>query len=207
MIQNVCEPVVFVRHGETAWNLEARFQGSTNTQLAATGQEQARNNGQMINRLCLDGRLDKDDISIISSPLARAHETASIICDELGMKVPLRSDDRIREISMGRWEGLTSQEVKDKYYEERKTRKLDPWQFAPEGGESCAHRLPEVQGFLKNLTPNTIVITHAGILRIVFHFLANLETKQASQLKVPHNGIFLWQKGNFDTLLHEPSAK
>jgi len=90
-----------LRHGQTDWNVQLRLQGSTDIPLNETGRLQARTaarflEGQSITR-------------ILSSPLSRAHETATIVAETLGL--PVETDARLIERSFGVFEGLTLEEV------------------------------------------------------------------------------------------------
>ena len=96
--------VFLVRHGETEWNKLGRFQGSTDLELSEEGIKQAR---------CLQERFKGDFDYIFCSPLKRAFQTASIICENIE-KEPIIVDE-ITEINFGAWEGLTLDEIKKKY--------------------------------------------------------------------------------------------
>ena len=115
-----------VRHGQTDWNTEFRIQGSIDKPLNATGIEQAHELAQKL----ADTHFD----AIYSSPAKRAHQTASAIAQLLGL--PIRTDDRLKEINLGLWEGLTWQQVQDRYPEMFAKRRSDPVHFAPEGAET-----------------------------------------------------------------------
>jgi uncharacterized phosphatase len=69
-----------VRHGETDWNRQRRIQGSTDIPLNATGRDQAARTARLLGRRSWD--------AILTSPLSRAVETASIISGELGLGAP-----------------------------------------------------------------------------------------------------------------------
>jgi 2,3-bisphosphoglycerate-dependent phosphoglycerate mutase len=94
------------RHGETAWNLERRWQGHTDIPLSPHGREQAA---------ALAGRLRGRGITRIrSSDLARARETAEIVARELGVP-DLGVDPRLRERCFGVFEGLTAEECAERF--------------------------------------------------------------------------------------------
>src|SRR6476469_4028767 len=86
--------ILLVRHGETPWNREGRYQGRTDIPLSETGQTQVRALGE---------RLKSVDIKLaVASPLSRAKTTAEAIL--AGRSVALDLDDRLIEISHGDWE-------------------------------------------------------------------------------------------------------
>ena len=93
--------LVLVRHGETAWNAENRFQGQADEPLNATGWEQARAAAPALAGLGID--------ELWSSPLSRARQTASLV--GALAKVPVWTDDRLREVNVGSWSGRTVDEV------------------------------------------------------------------------------------------------
>lgn len=86
-----------VRHGETDWNLQQRFQGSQDIPLNETGRTQARN---------LAATWDRPVDLVVASPLSRARETAEILAAALGLPIH-HLDRRLLERSFGRGEGLT----------------------------------------------------------------------------------------------------
>lgn len=93
--------VLMLRHGQTDWNDAGRFQGSADIPLNAVGVEQAR---EVADTLAGEGIS-----AIVSSDLQRAAVTAQILGERLGL--PVVSDRRVREINVGRWEGLTREEI------------------------------------------------------------------------------------------------
>jgi len=96
--------IVLVRHGETDWNRDNRFQGHADPPLNESGHAQA---------LTLARSLAVRPDAVYSSPLARALETAEIVGDELGLEVQL--DDDLREVDVGSWSGLTRTEVEERF--------------------------------------------------------------------------------------------
>jgi len=90
-----------VRHGETDWNRENRFQGHADPPLNDAGRAQAQE---------LAERLDGEPVAVAyTSPLRRAHETAEIVCHRLGIE--LHSSASLMEVDVGSWSGLTRGEV------------------------------------------------------------------------------------------------
>lgn len=94
-----------VRHGETDWNRENRFQGHADTSLNDTGRAQAR-------VLALD--LEESSFAAIySSPLLRAHETALILAERAELSV--ERTEALMEVDVGSWSGLTREEVEARF--------------------------------------------------------------------------------------------
>lgn len=191
------QPLIFMRHGETSWNREARYQGTTDTPLSQEGVNQVLQNAALIAEL-----IGEDHFwTIVSSPLQRASESAKIVRKNLAERVPepVMAEPHFREIGLGRWQGLNSQQVKDQFYEERKRRKHDRWRFAPEGGESLESRKTSLEQALIKLRPHTIIVTHAGILRILTHILGGQSKQEAAKANPPHVGLMIWDKNNLKT--------
>lgn len=97
--------LVLVRHGETDWNRENRFQGHADIPLNEAGRAQAR-----------DLALELEDASfqaVYSSPLLRAYETAAILAESLELEIE-RTDD-LMEVDVGSWSGLTRVEVEARF--------------------------------------------------------------------------------------------
>jgi broad specificity phosphatase PhoE len=96
--------LLLIRHGETDWNAEHRWQGHADVPLNAHGREQAK---VLAEELAPEG-VD----AIYSSDLSRARDTAEIVGERLG--VPVVLDPDLREIDVGSREGLTGEEVGDR---------------------------------------------------------------------------------------------
>ncbi|UGY91106.1 bifunctional RNase H/acid phosphatase [Streptomyces gobiensis] len=118
--------LVLLRHGETVLTPEKRFSGSggSDPELSAVGRRQAE---AVAAALAARGTVQV----VLSSPLRRCQETASVVAARLGLEV--RTDEGLRETDFGAWEGLTFAEVKERYPDD-----LDAWlasaKAAPTGG-------------------------------------------------------------------------
>ena len=98
--------ILLVRHGETEWNLQRRFQGRFDSTLTERGIAQARTVGRLLSTLP-----EAAAAPIVASPQGRARRSAEIIRAKLGGAGALRIDERLREHSLGSWDGLTYREV------------------------------------------------------------------------------------------------
>ena len=99
--------IILIRHGETQWNIEGRYQGQEDTHLSERGLKQ----GHMV----AEGLKDTPIDVAISSPLERSYMTCSFCADLHGL--PVLKDDRLLEINHGDWEGKLADEIEAKYPE------------------------------------------------------------------------------------------
>ena len=95
----------FIRHGETVWNKSGRYQGSTDVSLSDLGYKQAALTKERLKDIHLD--------SVISSPLDRAVKTAEGIAESHNLE--LEKNDLLQELHFGDWEGLTFEEIENKW--------------------------------------------------------------------------------------------
>ncbi len=93
------------RHGQTAWNLQRRFQGQLDIPLDDRGRAQAAQAAALLAGF--------SPSAIVSSDLVRARETAQALADLTGL--PVATDPRLREIDVGSWQGLTFEEVSQRF--------------------------------------------------------------------------------------------
>ena len=94
--------LLLLRHGETAWNRERRYQGWTDTPLSAEGLVQAEAASRELKEHAF--------AAVYASPLRRALETAAVIAAAHGLEV--ETDPAFKELHFGRWEGLTLDEAR-----------------------------------------------------------------------------------------------
>jgi probable phosphoglycerate mutase len=164
--------LLLVRHGSTQLTAENRFSGAVGVDLSDVGRGQAEQ---------LSTRLAAQNIAVVyASPLSRALETARILAAPHGLPVVER--DGLREISHGRWEGLTRKEVEARFPGEYESWEADPFTFAPEGGESglsvLARALPVVRAVVAAHPDDTVlVVSHKATLRLVLSSLLGFDPR------------------------------
>jgi probable phosphoglycerate mutase len=183
-------PMIFIRHGETDWNREARLQGQQDIALNALGRRQAARNGRILPLL-----LGGTQWRFIASPLARATDTMTIALKAAGMAgQAFETDDRLKEISFGRWEGLTLAEVAQKDADGERNRQADKWRYVPPDGESYADLCERIGGWLADQDRPAVVVAHGGILRVLQHRLGGVAAADAPLLVVPQDRITVFAR-------------
>lgn len=155
--------LLLVRHGETDWNRDGRWQGHSDTHLNDVGREQAAR---------LASELDGVDV-VYSSDLARARETAEILAARL--ELPVHVDPRLRERSFGTWEGKTGPEI-EAAFAAAHARWLAGEGPGADDAEPFADFAARVQAFLAEVLErhpdeNVLVVSHGGSIRVI-HALA-----------------------------------
>jgi broad specificity phosphatase PhoE len=161
-----------VRHGATELTAEDKFSGAIGVELSDDGRGQAARLGERLH--------DEGITALYSSPLSRTMETARIVGGHCGLKIEAR--EGLREISHGRWEGLTRREVEARYAAEYASWEEDPFTFAPEGGESgvavLARALPVIREIVtQHRGERILVVSHKATIRLVLSSLLGFDPR------------------------------
>ncbi|MEA2026813.1 MAG: histidine phosphatase family protein [Chloroflexota bacterium] len=136
--------LALVRHGESEWIAEGRFQGRGDPPLSDVGMRQA---GAVGARLAAPTQMpsvpvpDTPPLAIWHSPLLRAAQTAQAIHEAREADAPLRPLDTLTELGQGEWEGLTHDEVRQRYPAELAAWREDPLDNQAPGGEALQDAL------------------------------------------------------------------
>ena len=152
----------FLRHGETAWNAEGRFCGSTDVPLSEVGRRQAQLLARRLQPILVEG--------FYSSPLGRALETARLIGKAIGRDAVV--DPRLTELNYGVWEGQTLEEFKRAYPAIYSAWDADPANVAPPEGETGVQLIERVTPFMADVaqrhqTGNVVVVCHKTVCRLL----------------------------------------
>jgi broad specificity phosphatase PhoE len=164
--------LLLVRHGATPLTAEDRFSGAIGVDLSDEGRAQV---ARLAERLA-----GEPFAAVYTSPLGRTVETASILARPHGAALTAR--DGLREISHGRWEGLTRREVEERFPDEYAAWEVDPFTFAPEGGESglavLARALPVVREIVvAHEGQRVLVVSHKATLRLLLSSLLGFDAR------------------------------
>jgi broad specificity phosphatase PhoE len=179
--------LVAVRHGETDWNVERRFQGQLDIPLNAVGCRQAEALRLRLSGFGFDGAY--------SSPLRRAFETARVIAGDY----PILADPRLTEIHHGSWQGKTRLEIEAQWPDDWERWRRGSRSFAPPGGESSMCVRARVEDFLRTLRgTNVLCVSHGVVIQILLSILSG-SARLGQDGYVPTNGsihTFRFRNGN-----------
>ncbi len=153
--------LLLVRHGQSTWNAEGRWQGWSDPPLSDLGRVQAED--------AVDDLRHVDVTAVASSDLVRARETAELIATALQLGPPVVDRD-LREYDVGDWEGMTRPEIEKGWPDQ-----LAAWRegrlLATPGGETRSAFLERVVAGLRRIAAAdqlgelAVVVTHGGVIR------------------------------------------
>ena len=162
----------FIRHGETDWNAEGRYQGSRDIPLNDTGRKQADENGKLLRQLLSRDRRQPSDFRWYVSPLGRTRETMERVRRQFDVALPeVAVDRRLIEISFGIYEGRLHKELSHSEMTIAGERDEHFWSYRPPEGESYADLAERCSDFGRSLTGPSIVVPHGGLLRVLMHII------------------------------------
>lgn len=175
-----------MRHGQTDWNAEGRTQGQLDIPLNDFGRQQATRNGRVLRAVISDPtRFD-----FVSSPLSRARETMEIVRHEMGLPPHgYRTEDRIREVHRGEWQGHILAELMNERPDVRLAYADGRWNVRPPGGESLAMLSARVLEWLDEVRQDTVVVAHGGPMRCIRGALTALEPEEIATLTAPQDQV------------------
>ena len=176
--------LLLLRHGETAWNRERRYQGWTDPPLSAEGLLQAEAAARELKEHAF--------AAVYASPLRRARDTAAAIAAPHGLEV--ETDPAFKELAFGQWEGLTLDEARAGFPSVYDGWAKTPHLFSPPGGESLAQARERVLAGLERLRaghPDAIVclVAHGIPVRILILEVLGLPLERIWSLHSAPTGI------------------
>ena len=183
--------VYFVRHGQTDWNAEARFQGTRDIPLNDKGRGQARHNGATLKEL-----VDPAKVNFIASPLMRTRETMEIIRTEMGLDPQAyQTDDRLKELSFGDWEGRTVTELEETQADLWAARQTDKWFFRPPQGESYQDLADRLRSWVNEIDGPLVVVSHGGVNRGLRFLLSDHDNETLANALIPQDKVMIIKDG------------
>jgi alpha-ribazole phosphatase/probable phosphoglycerate mutase len=185
--------LILVRHGQTAYNLERRYQGAVDIPLNASGLQQALQLKLRLANFHLDAAYTSD--------LRRARETARIILDQHPSGLTAKPLDLIREISGGEFEGLHYEQMQAQYPEELKAWEADRYNVRAPQGENLKDVLIRLVEFLEIVQKeqpsedlNVLIVTHGGVISTLLCHFMNMDP----------NKLWQWRLDNCSLTIVDP---
>lgn len=194
---------ILVRHGETTWNLEGRYQGQIDTPLSPVGVKQGK--------LVAEALKDIPFEIVYASPLSRSYDTA-VMCAEL-RGLPVIKDERLLEINHGQWEGLHASEIESKY-----SGLLEKWRSTVvdvqmPGGESIEDvRRRAMEAFYEYIERNEgqtiLVVAHDAVNRAVLCDILEMDQSHFWQFKQDNTciNVIEYENGKWRLVLLNSTA-
>lgn len=175
-----------VRHGQTNWNVEGRYQGQSDVPLNENGRDQARALARQLQECFFT--------AIYTSDLLRAKETAAILATSRGLSV--MPDPRLREINQGEWEGQLVSVIKARYDDLWQQRSKNPANVRPPGGETVGEVACRVYGVLdeiaaRHTTGQVLIVSHGLSLATAICRIRGIAIGHAYN-EIPNNATPVW---------------
>lgn len=177
--------LLFVRHGQSTWNAERRFQGATDVPLSALGRAQAAALGRALHAYRV--------AAAYVSPFRRARETAGIALD--GTRIPLVTLSELRELSLGTWEGSTVDEIRAQDGDPYRAWLLAPHDCPPPGGEPLDAVYRRVATAVARIAAthgpddDVLVVAHGGIISVYTCVLLGCSFNQLWRLRLDNASL------------------
>jgi probable phosphoglycerate mutase len=188
--------IYYIRHGETAWNAEGRFQGTQDIPLNDLGRTQAVASGEILARLLARDGHDAAALPYVASPLGRARLTMELARGALQLPAAEYSvDARLREIGYGQWEGLTLPEMQLNDAATFALRQVDKWSVAAPSGESYASVTLRMRGWFDSLLVDTVAVAHGGTMRALMVALGIATPLEAADTPIGQGVVYVFRDG------------
>jgi broad specificity phosphatase PhoE len=195
-------PLYLLRHGETAWNLERRMQGSKDSSLTARGRAQAAAMGRA---LAIELAREPGPTVFLRSPLGRTRETSLVVGQELGVDPSeWRDDPRLAELRYGDWEGSTWAEIEANTPDAMATWRADPEGYCPPGGEThydLRRRSAEALADIIASGVRTVVVSHGVSGAVMRGLHLGLGARAMFVLEKPQDAFFRLLDGREERIL------
>ncbi|MEN9895355.1 MAG: hypothetical protein RIR97_1207 [Pseudomonadota bacterium] len=182
-------PLYLVRHGQTDWNAEARFQGQKDIDLNDLGRRQAHENGLKLADLIGS---TVDQFEFVASPMSRTRETMELVRRAMGLDpAKYRTDSRLVEISFGDWEGLTLSNLTRAFPEKMQERVQRKWDFLPPGEKAESFETLSMRStdWLNSVTGPTVCVTHGGVIRTFLVAMTGMDKEEAANLDIAQDKV------------------
>jgi broad specificity phosphatase PhoE len=188
--------IYLVRHGQTEFNQEKRFQGRLDSPLTANGMAQAHAVGHRLRALVAPGI----GWVIETSPQGHALHTAQIVRAVMGIAADPVIDDRLREVSLGSWDGLCRDEIELKWPGAMLASSRQSWAERCPDGESVQQAIDRCTAWLASQREGRrcIVVSHGITGSIIRGVYAGLSVAEMLRLPVPQDSFFELSHGRIN---------
>jgi broad specificity phosphatase PhoE len=188
--------IYYIRHGETAWNAEGRFQGSQDIPLNDLGRSQAVAAGAIPGDLLAGDGHEPSSLPFVASPLVRARMMMELVRDAIELPPAGYSvDGRLREIGYGQWEGLTLAEMKLNDAATFARRDVDTWGVAAPSGESYASVTLRMRDWFDSLVADTVAVAHGGTMRALMVALGVATPLEVAGTPIGQGVVYVFSAG------------
>jgi len=194
--------IILARHGETEWNVGEIFRGRIDVELNATGIKQAELLAEYLSELKID--------AIYSSPLKRALKTAEIVAEYYKLRVTIAPG--LIDLNFGKWQGLSHQEVKDKYKGRYAQWLHSPHQVRMPGGESLndvrKRAVAVMDEVIAKYEGEVVLVSHRVVNKVLICALLGLDDSHFWNIRQDTAGIttFTYEKGRFILTEHNNTS-
>jgi broad specificity phosphatase PhoE len=202
MTSFVWPEIFFVRHGETPWNAERRYQGRKDIPLNERGQKQANRNGQVLAKVFAERAIDPMAMEWHASPLQRTRETMERIRSAFSEPLPdVKYDVRLVEISFGLLEGMLHADVPANMSAVAPGRRdATYWEFRPEEGENYRDVEARINEFAATLKGPSVIVAHGGIARTLRVLIEKAPIEAVINWPPPQDVILHFQNGVMEVI-------
>lgn len=181
--------IYLMRHGDCTQDNVKRYVGQADIPLNTVGRTQAAEWRNKLAAVPLH--------RIFSSDLSRSYETASIIAEgrnELVQPLP-----GLREIDLGRWDGMTFDEVRRSYPSEYRKRGADPVAYRTPGGECfadvAARVVPLFEQIVRGVTGNVLIVGHSGVNKVILCHILGMPLTNLFRIRQDYGCLNVLDRG------------
>jgi broad specificity phosphatase PhoE len=185
--------VLLARHGQTEWNVLGRRQGQLDSPLTAAGVAHAHRHARTLAGRDLD--------AIFTSPLGRAHTTATVIAEAVGLPVTVLDD--LAEVHHGSFAGLTNADIAARHPAAAHERSRDKYHWRFPHGESYAdadRRAAAALRAIAGAAQRPLIVSHEMIGRMLLRNLLDEEPAESLRRDQPHDVIYVVNEGRLGTV-------
>lgn len=190
--------ILMIRHGQTAYNAEGRWQGNLDVPLDAVGQQQARLLAEHVGRIPLQ--------ALYSSDLGRAYATAEAIAQVVNL--PIQLDPRLREINLGVFQGRTRLEIQALYADDMAKWDSDDHFVVPNGESRLLLQSRMMEAFNEiadqHQDETIALVTHGGSIRMTLRAL--FANRQIGDIRIENTSITTLERRHHSWHLLEAAA-